>query len=117
VKLGAIYRRDECLVPRVWHAVSPWETTRGLLGRPALQSDEGMLIHDCRLIHTVGMRYALDLAFLDRAGKVRKLVSKLAPLRMAGSFAACATLELAPGTLARIGLREGEHLTWREATA
>jgi uncharacterized protein len=117
VKLGAIYRRDECVVPRVWHAVSPWETTRGLLGRPALQNGEGMLIHDCRLIHTIGMRYALDLAFLDRAGKVRKLVSGLAPLRMAGSFPACATLELAPGTLVRIGLREGEHLTWRESAA
>ena len=83
MKLGAIYRRGECLVPRVWRAVSLWETTRGLLGRPALQSDEGMLIHDCRLVHTVGMRYALDLVFLDRAGKVRKLVSKVAPLRMA----------------------------------
>lgn len=117
MKLGAIYRRDECLVPRVWHAVSLWETTRGLLCRPALQNDEGMLIHDCRLVHTVGMRYALDLAFLDHAGKVRKLVTRLSPLRVAGSFPACATLELAPGTLARIGLQEGEHVTWREAAA
>jgi uncharacterized membrane protein (UPF0127 family) len=117
VKLGAIYRHDECLVPRVWHAVSLWETTRGLLGRPALQADEGLLLHDCRLVHTVGMRYALDLAFIDGTGKVRKVVSKLAPLRMSGSFPACATLELAPGTLARIGLHEGDHVTWRETNA
>ncbi len=114
MKLGAIYLRDQCLVPRVWNAVSAWERTRGLLGRAQLQAGEGMLIRDCRLVHTVGMRYDLDLAFLDRNGLVRKLVRGLAPRRMAGSLPACATLELAPGTLARIGLQQGDQLAWRE---
>ena len=115
MKLGAIYLRDQCLVPRVWNAVSAWERTRGLLGRPKLLPGEGMLINDCRLVHTLGMGYALDLAFLDRSGQVRKLVSGLNPLRIAGSLPASATLELAPGTLAGIGLQQGDRLTWREA--
>ena len=117
MKLGAIYLRDQCLVPRVWNAVSAWERTRGLLGRPMLQAGEGMLINDCRLVHTLGMGYALDLAFLDRRGQIRKLVAGLSPARMAGSFPAFATLELAPGTLAGIGLREGDCITWREVAA
>jgi len=116
VKLGAIYLHDQCLVPRVWNAVSAWERTRGLLGRPPLQSGEGMLINDCRLVHTLGMGYALDLAFLDRSGQVRKLVTGLSPVRIAGSLQASTTLELAPGTLAGIGLKEGDRLTWREAS-
>jgi uncharacterized membrane protein (UPF0127 family) len=115
VKLGAIYRDELCLLPRVWNAVSPWERTRGLLGRPQLQADEGMLIGDCRFVHTVGMGYRLDLAFIDRNGKVRKLVKALAPIRIAGSLAACATLELAPGTVERVGLAEGDCLKWQEA--
>lgn len=117
MKLGAIYLHDRCLVPHVWNAVSGWERTRGLLGRPQLQPGEGMLINDCRLVHTLGMRYALDLVFLDRGGQVRKLVHGLNPVRIAGSLPASATLELAPGTLAQIGVKEGDRLAWREASA
>lgn len=115
MKLGAIYRHEHCIVPRVWNPTNSWERGRGLLGRPPLAEGEGMLIAPCRMVHTVGMRYNLDLAFLDRSGKVRKLVSGLRPARIAGSLPACATLELAPGTLSRIGLQEGDLLIWREA--
>lgn len=115
MKLGAIYRRDECLVPRVWRAVSAWERTRGLLGRPRLQAGEGMLIQDCRLVHTVGMGYPLDLAFLDHQGTVKKLVAALNPARLSGSVAAHHTLELAVGTLSAMNLQQGDVLTWRES--
>lgn len=115
MKLGAIYAGDRCVLPRVWHAVHWWDRMRGLLGRPPLGSGEGMLIGDCGMVHTVGMRYALDLAFLDKTGRVRKVVKKLAPARMAGSLGACTTLELAPGTIDALGLREGDLLHWKEA--
>lgn len=114
MKLGAMYLGDRCVVPRVWDTVSLWEKMRGLLGRPPLQAGEGMLIGDCRLVHTLGMHYPIDLVFLDRHGRVSKLVSRLAPLRMAGSFSACTTLELAPGALDELGLRKGDHLSWKE---
>ncbi|MDB5764474.1 MAG: hypothetical protein JWQ21_3469 [Herminiimonas sp.] len=117
MKLGAIYCQDQCLVPRVWRAISPWERTRGLLGRPALQAGEGMLIDACRLVHTVGIGYPLDLAFLDSRGQVRKMVKGLAPSRLAGSLPASSTLELAPGTLAGIDLKEGDYLRWQEVCA
>lgn len=117
MKPGAIYLGEQCIVPRVWNAVTLWERTRGLLGRPQLQTGEGMLIGDCRLVHTVGMSYALDLVFLDRHGRVRKLVRKLSPLRMAGSLPACTTLELAPGALDGMALRVGDTLKWKGAAA
>lgn len=116
MKLGAMYSGDRCIVPRVWNTISVWEKTRGLLGRPQLQQGEGMLISDCRLVHSIGMRYPLDLVFLDSSGCVRKLVRKLLPARMAGSLSACATLELAPGSLDEMGLREGDCLQWKEAS-
>jgi hypothetical protein len=117
VKLGAIYRGEECLLPHVWDAVGAWERTRGLLGRPRLSTGEGMLIRRCGMVHTLGMGYALDLAFLDKTGRVRKLVRALAPARLSGSLAACATLEMAPGTLDAIGLQQGDRLDWREVAA
>ena len=116
MKMGAIFLGEVCVVPRVWHALSGWERTRGLLGRPALQIGEGLLIGQCRLVHTLGMRYALDLVFLDNSGRVRKLVSNLRPGRMAGSFSAHQTLELAPGSLATLPLKTGDVLTWRDVT-
>lgn len=115
MKLGAVYRGEQCVIPRVWRAVSAWERTRGLLGRPTLAANEGMLIEDCRMVHTVGMGYALDLVFLDRHGVVKKLVRQIAPLRIAGSFAAAATLELAGGALAQLPIQVGERLDWRPA--
>lgn len=114
MKLGAIYLRDTCVVAQVWDASSVWERTRGLLGRPALLPGQGMLIRDCRLVHTLGMRYALDLAFLDGTGQIKKLVRDIRPNRMAGSFKAAQTLELATGTLAQLALSTGDMLTWRE---
>lgn len=102
------------VLPRVWLARSAWERMRGLLGRPQLAEDEGMLITRCGSVHTFGMHYALDLAFIDRDGRICKLVSGLRPGRMAGSRGAVSTLELAPGALAATGLKAGDRVTWKE---
>ena len=115
MKLGAVYRESNqsCLVPRVWKAASALERMRGLLGRPPLASGEGLLIDACNMVHTIGMRYALDLVFLDATGHVRKLVHHVKPLRCAGAFSANKTLELPAGSLATLRLNLGEQLTWR----
>jgi len=117
MRAGALHdRRDgRCVVPRVWKAERAWDRLRGLLGRPALGAGEGLLIDPCRTVHTFGMRYPLDLAFLDRDGRVRKLAYGVVPGRLAGSRAAHATLELAAGTLASSGIALGDVVDWRES--
>jgi uncharacterized membrane protein (UPF0127 family) len=116
VKLGAIYREKTnlCVLPRVWKAANVYERTRGLLGRPPLATGEGLLIDRCRMVHTMGMHYALDLVFLDADGHIRKMVANLLPLRLAGAYSAQSTLELPAGALAGLGLHLGEPLIWRE---
>jgi uncharacterized membrane protein (UPF0127 family) len=86
---------------------------RGLLGRPALVSGEGLLINACNMVHTIGMHYALDLVFLDATGHVLKLVQHVKPLRCAGAFTAKSTLELPAGSLTTLEIHLGEQLTWR----
>lgn len=115
---GAIYRQRDgiCLLPQVMRTASAWDRMRGLLARPALKSGEGLLISPCRTVHTFGMRHALDLVFLDRHGRVCKLVPDLAPGRFAGSIAASMTLELASGSLKQIRLSVGEQVEWRTTT-
>ena len=63
----------------------------------------------------MGMRYALDVAFLDREGRVVAAYPDLAPGgRTKYHREAWAALELAPGTLARTGTRVGHRLEWQE---
>jgi len=42
----------------------------GLMGRPSLPEGRGMLIIPCRSIHTLGMRFSLDIVFLDWENRV-----------------------------------------------
>lgn len=83
---------------------------RGLLGRPALGPDEGLLLAPCNLVHTVGMRYAIDVVFLRRDGTVLKVASALPPRRLSGHWRAHRVLELAAGTAARSGIVPGVRL-------
>ncbi len=119
MKLGAVYRESDnrCLVQRVWKATSAIERMCGLLGRPPLLAGEGLLITACNMVHTVGMRYALDLIFLDATGHVQKLVPHVKPLRCAGALAAKSTLELPAGSLISLNLSKGEQLIWRAGAA
>lgn len=88
----------------------PLERMRGLLWRPPLREGEGMYIDRCNAIHTVGMRYAIDVAFLDASGAVVRVVEALAPMRMALCWGARATVELAAGECERLRIRLSRRL-------
>jgi len=97
----------------VWRAASPWQRMRGLLGRPPLQAGQALLITPCSSVHTVGMRYPLDVVFLDADDRVVKLCRAVAPLRAAAAWGARHAVELAAGEIDRLGLLPGQRLTWR----
>jgi uncharacterized protein len=56
------------------------ERTRGLLGRDGLEADEALLLERCRSVHTFGMRFAIDVVFLDRSYQVLT-VRRAPPMR------------------------------------
>jgi uncharacterized protein len=95
---------------RVWQAERATERIRGLLGRLPLAADEAMLLRPCRLVHTFGMAYAIDIVFIDRRGVVRRIDEAVPHSRVKGCFAAWQTLELAAGGARRHRLREREAL-------
>lgn len=74
-----------------------WCRARGLLGRSHLAIDQGLYLPRCNSVHTFGMRFPIDVVFIDSANRVVKLVSSLMPMRAAYSRNAVATLELAAG--------------------
>ena len=72
---------------------------RGLLGRDRLEDASAMLLAPCTAVHTAGMRFPIDVVFLDRQGYAVKVVRDLAPWRMAMAAGAHAVIEMAGGTL------------------
>lgn len=82
----------------------------GLLFAPPLAPGEGLLIDPCSAVHTAFMRYPIDVVFLDRAGRICKIVPHLKPWRLAACLAATQTLELTAGESRRLGLVVGESI-------
>jgi uncharacterized membrane protein (UPF0127 family) len=94
-------------------AETPAKRRRGLLGHPALGPQEGIWIVPCESVHTVGMRYHIDLVYLDRRSRVVKIVEALAPNRISLCLRARSVIELAPGTVHRSGTQVGHQLSLR----
>ncbi|GAB3028397.1 hypothetical protein GCM10027285_08340 [Oleiagrimonas citrea] len=114
MKHGTIRRDGSVLVPQAWRADRPWSRMRGLLGRPALldRARQALWLTPCGSVHTVGMRYPLDIVFLDRDGCVLAMHEHLRPGRFRGCRGARHTVELAPGGIAALQPQTGEAWQW-----
>jgi len=86
---------------------------KGLLGRDGI--DGALLLPSARSgVHSLGMRFALDVAFCDREMVVRRVVC-LKPGRITRfSFGAPCVLEAEAGAFDRWGLHEGDQLEIKE---
>lgn len=58
------------------------ERAKGLIGRTGLEPGKGMLITKCNCIHTFFMKFPIDATFLDRDGKVVRIVRNIRPWRL-----------------------------------
>ena len=97
-------------------ARSFWSRLVGLLGRAGLAPQAGLVFERCRAVHTVGMRFPIDVVFVDRAWRIVHLRSQVPPGRLVGPVRkAWGVVELAPGTISRTGLWEGDQLRLEEA--
>ncbi len=73
---------------------------KGLLGRDQLAAGCGLWIVPCRAIHTIGMRFAIDVLYLGSDHRVRRICHSIPPWRLSGCILAHSVIELAAGTLA-----------------
>ncbi|MEE2025769.1 MULTISPECIES: DUF192 domain-containing protein [Alkalimonas] len=89
-----------------------WLRLRGLLGRPALTSQQAMLIAPCHSVHTLGMRYSIDVVYLNKDYQVLKVVENLHPGRFSACKGARYTIELSAGAVQRYQIYPGETIKW-----
>jgi uncharacterized membrane protein (UPF0127 family) len=105
VRTGAV------VASKVDMALTRSERRRGLLGHDSLADDAAMFIAPCIAIHTVGMGFPIDVAFVDAAGRIVRLVHRLRPWRLAASIGGCAVIELAAGRLQEYDVSVGDVLS------
>jgi uncharacterized membrane protein (UPF0127 family) len=66
----------------------------GLSWRDRSAAGPGLLIPRCSNVHTFGMRFPLDLYFLDPEGRVISVRRRVPPRRIVWQHGACAVLEI-----------------------
>lgn len=88
----------------------PIERARGLLARPEPPPGTALWLQPCRAIHTCGMRYPIDVAFVDARGLVLDVHEAVRPFRVLKRRDAASVLELRAGECRRLRLRAGERL-------
>jgi uncharacterized protein YjbJ (UPF0337 family)/uncharacterized membrane protein (UPF0127 family) len=86
---------------RVPVAVGPLTRLLGLALLHRQRAGTGLLIPGCRSVHTVGMRFALDLVFVDEAGEPVRVERSVGPCRVVVCRHAAGVLELPVGVYGR----------------
>jgi uncharacterized protein len=88
---------------------------KGLLGRDGLPAGEGLWIVPCESIHTFWMKFPIDLVYLDRQKRVKKVRSGVLPWRFSACLSAHSVLEFASGTVYKTQTRPGDRLEFAPA--
>jgi uncharacterized protein len=83
---------------------------RGLLGRHALPDRHALVLAPCNAVHTIGMKFPIDVLFVTGDGRVVKIVERLGAWRIAGAIRASITVELAAGLIKRTRISVGDCL-------
>lgn len=97
---------ERCLVAR-----SLRDRTVGLLRTPDLAAGHGLWIERSPSIHMFFMRYPIDAVFVDRDGRVVRIVERLRPWRIvAWVRGARDCLELPAGEARAAGIELGDAL-------
>jgi uncharacterized protein len=95
---------------RVEVAQTPVRRLIGLIGRRELGDRDALIIDPCTRVHTVGLRFAIDVVFCDRELSVLT-VETLGPRKVSKPVpsAACC-IELTAGRAAEAGVDPGARL-------
>ena len=104
--------RDSLIGDRVTVADTSLSRMFGLLGKSGLDTGEGLWIKPSSGVHSVFMRFAIDVIGLDKEMKVVKLWPDLAPYRVTSvSTKIRSVIELPAGQIVASGVQLGDRIT------
>ena len=86
----------------------------GLLKHSKLAPGEGLWIAPCEAVHSFGMKFAIDLVYLDRKKRVRKVRREMVPRRLSACLMAHSVLELPVGVIDSSRTEPGDQLEFEK---
>jgi uncharacterized membrane protein (UPF0127 family) len=103
--------RQQMLSTQVEVADTSLSRLIGLLGKSCLPEPHGLMIEPCNSVHMLGMRFAIDVLFLDKEWKAVAAYHRLKPFRISKiHLKAARAIELPAGTLERTGTIVGDQI-------
>jgi uncharacterized membrane protein (UPF0127 family) len=109
--------RNTVLATSMELADSSPKRNKGLLGRSRLAPGEGLWILPCEAIHTFGMKFPIDLVYLDGKNRIKKLCRDVPPWRLSVCLSARSVLELPAGAIRETKTRPGDIIEFSSASA
>jgi uncharacterized protein len=82
----------------------------GLLKHERLEPGDGLWIVPCESVHTFFMKFPIDLVYLDRKQKVRKVRHAVPAWRLSMCLTAHSIVELPAGMIEKTGTKVGDEL-------
>lgn len=87
---------------------------RGLLKHDSLEEGDGLWIAPCEAVHSFGMKFAIDVLYLDKQKKILKIRSNMVKNRISVCLSAFSVLELPAGMAAKTGTQIGDELEFEK---
>ena len=106
--------RNTVIADRVEVADTAAKRRTGLLKHKGLNPGEGLWIIPCEAVHSFGMKFAIDVVYIDRKKRVRKTRAAMVPRRISGCLLAHSVLELPVGAIKSSGTQPGDQLLFEE---
>jgi uncharacterized protein len=114
LKISNLSRQTE-LASHAEVAGSGAARNKGLLGRTSLPPGTGLWIVPCESVHTFFMKFPIDLVYIDRKKKVKKVRSNVPPWRLSACLSAHSIIELPAGTVHSTQTAPGDLLEFAPA--
>lgn len=87
---------------------------RGLLKHESLEEGDGLWIAPCEAVHCFGMKFAIDVIYLDKQKKVLKLRPNMGRNRISFCLRAHSVLELPAGSVEKTATQVGDELEFEK---
>ncbi|WP_031499170.1 DUF192 domain-containing protein [Bryobacter aggregatus] len=87
---------------------------RGLLQHSSLEEGDGLWIAPCEAVHSFGMKFPIDVLYLNKQKKVLKIRANMVKSRLSFCLRAHSVLELPTGMAAKTGTVVGDELDFEK---
>ena len=103
--------QDTVISRSTLYAESFFQRLTGMLTRKFSDSLDGIVFRNCNAVHTFGMRFDIDVIFVDRTNRITEVYPDVKPWRTRSSGTSKAvTIELPSGSIAKFGIKCGDFV-------